>query len=169
MKKVIITSILSLSSLLLVEYLYIQSSSTFEIIKMIKKIKQPFKEKPKLEINSDVAKKIKIVSVKTGFYASYLWFPSIKVKVQNISKKDLREYIALKVVFFDENKNEQIGSSTKYICTEGNLLLKDATLRKHFKAKFGYKEGIPYDTNIKAKLYLENTLIGTYKIKEREI
>jgi len=111
---------------------------------------------------------IRIVDIRTGFYAGNLWYPSLIVEFKNDSEKDLKEYISSKAIFINSSTNEQIGVHTKYISTTRDFFLSGTTLRKQFKSESGYRGSFD-GLDIKVKFYLEDELIETYLIKKQQI
>lgn len=173
MKKIFITCLLSISSLLAVQYFYIQLTPKSQLTHLIRTLKNKSidLEQSKTGGNIDeksLIKAVKIVGVKTGFYAGNLWYPSIIVEFKNDSEEDLKEYISSKAIFINSTTNEQIGVHTKYISTSRDFFLSGTTLRKQFKSDSGYR-GSFSGLEIIVKFYLEDELIETYIIKKQQI
>lgn len=173
MKRIIITCLLSVSSLLIIEYFYIQSSSKSHLTQLISSLKDDsstlnnkVRQTPTKE---SITKDIKVVDVKTGFYAGNLWYPSIIVRFKNKSEDDIKHYIEAKAIFIDSKTNEQIGVHSRYLSSSRSFFLQGTFLKKQFKSDIGYRGGLSSNTKIIVKLYLGDELIETYSIKNKQI
>jgi hypothetical protein len=173
MKKIIVTFLLSVASVLTVQLYYIKSASKSDLLKTISTIKNQSSEvdsskQSETETLSKTTLNIGILDVKTGFYAGNLWYPSTIVTFKNNTGQDIKEYIKSKAIFINTETNEQIGVHTKYLSTSHELFLQGTSLRKQFKSDVGYR-GTITGLKISMRLYLEDQLIGTYTIKNRQL
>lgn len=119
----------------------------------------------------NILKIIKLEKIVTGYYTGRRnWAPSAVLTFKNISNQDITQSVAIEVVFFDEDENEQLSAETKHLigfATNTRLAAGNSSTIQ-FASDLGWNI-IPFGKRITAKIYIEKKLIETVEINEIEI
>lgn len=117
-----------------------------------------------------ITDKVSLEKIATGYYTgSGIWAPSVVLTFKNISDQDITNYSSAEVVFFDEDKNEQLSAKTRhFVGTRNTRLAVGNTTRLQFVSDLGWSI-IPFGRKIVAKIYIENIFVKTVSINETEI
>ncbi len=170
-KKIIITAIISILSVLGLEYVFIKTASPITLLRIAKKIRGNRQEADNTK-QKDTTKKsvssLKIESIKTGYL---LWKPCVRIKVKNTSSKELKDNNEFKVIFVKNGSvykqiTETATSSYKSLPSK---LSKEIELYDVFSKPIIEELMKKRRSLIDYKLYLNDNLIQEGKVKYIDI
>jgi len=114
--------------------------------------------------------KVQVVTVKTGFdpYHNYdnLWLPTIAIMFQNISERDIIDFIKVRAVFIDNKTGEQIAEDHLYLCTSSRPFVSGTKKQISLKSSVGWYA--VKNQNVSVKISIEDDAFKTYKVKNAE-
>lgn len=174
-KKTFRTVLITIIIVLLIQFVYIKNSSFASLIALTTTLRS-FPSKNITSMPTAKNGDFEILEVKTGLKeTSKLWFPTVFVKVKNISNEDLTIRHEIKVIYIDIDTNEVINQDDCIISGSTTLFPKNTHKKFQLTSTFNFdisKEKYKHEMlqrRIQAKLYLDDELINSYPMSNRTI
>lgn len=172
MNKIVSTVLITIICVLTLQFFFIKFSSPISLLKSVSSIRN-FPNKILAPLPHISNKNFEVIEVKTGLKESFtLWFPTVFVRIRNVSNNDIKDKHILKVVIYDNSTSEILDSDYCFISSNGMIFIKGGN--KKFKldpfqfTNSKHKREMK-KKSISAKLYLDDDLIGTYPLKSEMI
>jgi len=174
-KKTFRTVVITIIIILLIQFVYIKTSSLASLFALTTSLKG-FPAQTITSMPTTNHGDFEILEVKTGIKeTSKLWFPTVFVKVKNISNEDVNIRHEIKVIYIDIDTNEVINQDDCTISGSTKLFPKDTHKKYQLTSTFNldirkekYKQEM-FKRRIQAKLYLDDELINSYPMSNKTI